>query len=680
MTTAQENADFLLRQARAAGIVEPRELANFMGQMQIESGGFRSMHEGLRYRPERLLEVFGPRTDRNGVWHDGRNGLTTLAEARAMVAKGVPGIAEAIYGGGWGARNLGNTEAGDGWKFHGRGYVHLTGRDNYERVGKALGIDLVNNPNLAADRETAARIAIHYWESRVRANGHELDVRAATLEVNGGYNHLAERSSAATAWQAKLERSDREARAPGPTAIGMPRTGSENGSTLTRREIAASAIYQEAYLYFLADGNRFEYGRGDARLDNREGNLRTDPSRNGQDLDGDGLRGVDCSAFVWRGLKNAGYDVAATPFTTHALFSGSRVTAYARQHFDVLAAAMARRDNGTLQPGDIILFKDRQSDGQHVGIFKAYAANGGIEFIGSQVQTGPAQVAAGEGSYWNGGRFEIVGALRAKAEFQIRPPLHALDGGAGEQVGRAAKARETAAPSPGPSRAPTPVHPPIAANADAGADGRLQYGEKGPAVESLQLRLADLGYRGRDGKPLAIDFDFGDNTRFAVQAFQRDHGLQGLGVAGPKTAAALDRAEGALMSHRCHAHHALYAQVLEKVHAEERARGVASGHHSQRIAAALAVECLREGITRVDRVELNRDASLARAVQVSPLRDEPGLNRSTDGIDTAQAARQTMLESTEQLRQVAANVQAQQRDELQRAAQAPSQRAQPAYP
>ncbi|TBR14728.1 MAG: peptidoglycan-binding protein [Lysobacter sp.] len=193
----------------------------------------------------------------------------------------------------------------------------------------------------------------------------------------------------------------------------------------------------------------------------------------------------------------------------------------------------------------------------------------------------------------------------------------------------------------------------------ADADHLLRFGEKGPAVERLQQRLADLGYRGADDRALRADGDFGSNTKFALQAFQREHGLQGLGVAGKWTERALGRAERALMSHTTHPQHALYAQVLDKVQAEERTRGQPTGHHSRRIAAALAVECLREGITRVDRVELNRDVSLVRGVQVSPIRDEPGLNRSTDGISVRQAVAQPLRESSEQMHHVAVNRQAQ---------------------
>lgn len=58
------------------------------------------------------------------------------------------------------AAELGNTEAGDGVKFAGRGYVQLTGRANYVKAGRALGLDLVKEPGLVEEPETAARVLI----------------------------------------------------------------------------------------------------------------------------------------------------------------------------------------------------------------------------------------------------------------------------------------------------------------------------------------------------------------------------------------------------------------------------------------------------------------------------------------------------------------------------------------
>ena len=192
--SALNNRDYILIKAYQAGISEPRELAALMGQLEVESGGFNRMHESFNYSASRLLEVF-----------PGRNGIDTLAKAQGVTRQGPEAVANAIYGGEWGSAGpLGNTEPGDGWRFHGRGYVQLTGRFNYTRDGRELGLDLVGNPDLAADREVAADIAIHYWQSRVVARGHQLDVRAATRDINGGYNHVEERKLAVARWERKL--------------------------------------------------------------------------------------------------------------------------------------------------------------------------------------------------------------------------------------------------------------------------------------------------------------------------------------------------------------------------------------------------------------------------------------------------------------------------------------------
>lgn len=68
-------------------------------------------------------------------------------------------------------------------------------------------------------------------------------------------------------------------------------------------------VYLEAKHHFLDSDQHYEYGGSDMSRSNQGGNQRTDSSRSEQDNDHDGVRGVDCSSFVWRGLKEAGYDV-----------------------------------------------------------------------------------------------------------------------------------------------------------------------------------------------------------------------------------------------------------------------------------------------------------------------------------------------------------------------------------
>ncbi len=193
--SSKDNADYLMQAAMKNGIQGHQELGNFMGQMQVESGGFASMNENLHYSGERLLAVF-----------PGRNGMNDLKQANEIAAGGAEAIANEIYGGQWGKRNLGNTEPGDGWKYHGRGFIQLTGRANYEQVGKEMGLDLINHPELAEDREIAAKIAVHYWEARVVANHDQRDIAAACRDINGGTNGLADRRLAAAAWDQKIAR------------------------------------------------------------------------------------------------------------------------------------------------------------------------------------------------------------------------------------------------------------------------------------------------------------------------------------------------------------------------------------------------------------------------------------------------------------------------------------------
>lgn len=323
------------------------------------------------------------------------------------------------------------------------------------------------------------------------------------------------------------------------------------------------AIYREIDIHFFQSGREYEYGRPDLPKPGR------DRSRLERDLDGDGRYGVDCSSFVWRGLKNAGFNVPgdnAAGFTTHTLFNGNKITPFAQKNFDLILADEARRTQGALQPGDIVLFA---GNWQHVGVFKEYDDKGRIVFVGSQSSTGPKAVAIEPGRYWDGGELRIVGALRAKPEFQVREPLHGqasapdvstsleqlsqrLRGFAGTRdpsttpdsaIANGVPEYLTPGQSNGRSRAleSTP--------AAAFSDGRFNAGDTGVGVQILQARLAALDYPGRDGRPLAADAEFGPNTRHAVTLFQKDHGLPQTGAADMDTLRAIESATSRQVKH-----------------------------------------------------------------------------------------------------------------------------------
>jgi putative chitinase len=153
-TAAAESA--LSKIAQAAGI-KGVELAQFLAQCAHETGNFLHLEElgGNRY-----LAQYDP----------------TVNPAKAKA--------------------LGNTKAGDGAKYKGRGFIQITGKANYAKAGQALGIDLVNNPELAASPDVAAKVAVWYWQSRVQPRVQDFsDTRGVTKQINPGLKGLADRQS-----------------------------------------------------------------------------------------------------------------------------------------------------------------------------------------------------------------------------------------------------------------------------------------------------------------------------------------------------------------------------------------------------------------------------------------------------------------------------------------------------
>jgi predicted chitinase len=92
--------------------------------------------------------------------------------------------------------DLGNTQPGDGVRFKGRGFIQITGRTNYQRAGEALGIDLIDHPQLAETPAVGARIAAWYWQSHdLNRYADRGDFITITRRINGGLNGLADREA-----------------------------------------------------------------------------------------------------------------------------------------------------------------------------------------------------------------------------------------------------------------------------------------------------------------------------------------------------------------------------------------------------------------------------------------------------------------------------------------------------
>ncbi|MEO0882154.1 MAG: SH3 domain-containing protein [Pseudomonadota bacterium] len=156
----------------------PRRFSHFMAQIAHESAHFTRREENLNYSAEGLRDIFGKY-------------FTTDADAEAF-ARQPERIANKVY-----ADRIGNgSEAsGDGWRYRGRGYIQLTGRENYRNIGSRLGLDLEDNPDqVANDPEIALAVAADYWDSRnINAAADADDVREVTRRINGKFNGIDDR-------------------------------------------------------------------------------------------------------------------------------------------------------------------------------------------------------------------------------------------------------------------------------------------------------------------------------------------------------------------------------------------------------------------------------------------------------------------------------------------------------
>ena len=158
----------------------PLRLAHFLAQCGHESGGFKATSENLNYSAKGLMGIF-------------KKYFPTEALANAY-QRNPQKIANKVY-----ANRMANGDeaSGDGYKFRGRGYIQLTGKDNYTRFGNAIGENILSNPDVVSGKY-ALLSAAWFWSNNglnKLADGGATDavVTSITKRVNGGTIGLADR-------------------------------------------------------------------------------------------------------------------------------------------------------------------------------------------------------------------------------------------------------------------------------------------------------------------------------------------------------------------------------------------------------------------------------------------------------------------------------------------------------
>ena len=122
-------------------------MAHVLAEVYHETGGkMTPVAENLYYTAARISQVFSA-SRRQGI-------------PASQLARNPERLANAVYGGEWGLKNLGNTEPGDGWKFRGMGMIQSTGRANAKKASALTGKNLVDHPEMMLSVPVSAQIAV----------------------------------------------------------------------------------------------------------------------------------------------------------------------------------------------------------------------------------------------------------------------------------------------------------------------------------------------------------------------------------------------------------------------------------------------------------------------------------------------------------------------------------------
>jgi len=189
-----EQQELLLSELKKQGITDPSALGNIMAQVQAESGFKPRSEEVGKYSAKTLYNLYGPEQNKN------KARFQSMEEAQALVSKGPEAVGNLLYGG-----RMGNA-ADEGYKYRGRGLIQLTGKSNYEKYGKLIGVDLVENPDLANNPEIASKLAAVYFKDKEKRGVNLSDINAVGKAVGyaGGEAETQKRAQMAQGFTSSL--------------------------------------------------------------------------------------------------------------------------------------------------------------------------------------------------------------------------------------------------------------------------------------------------------------------------------------------------------------------------------------------------------------------------------------------------------------------------------------------
>lgn len=173
--------DALVKILPKYGVTSKRRVAHFVSQCGHESADFRTLEENLNYSEKALNSVFGR------YFGAGKRDA-------AEYARNPEKIANYVYMDEFRKSKMGNVKDGDGWRFRGRGLKQLTGRDNYTRFGKSIGMTAEEAAEYVATPKGAVESACWFWDAnKLNKIADTDDVVLMTKRINGGNIGLDDR-------------------------------------------------------------------------------------------------------------------------------------------------------------------------------------------------------------------------------------------------------------------------------------------------------------------------------------------------------------------------------------------------------------------------------------------------------------------------------------------------------